>query len=79
MNARPIWTQSGIGPKFIRSRVNGALKRNFQDLRIDHHSSPAGEIHLYKFVLIDRFARHSLCYPWQISPWPPSAEFFKTL
>ena len=25
MNARPIWTQSGISPKFIRSRVNGAL------------------------------------------------------
>ena len=25
MNARPIWTQSGTGPKFIRSRVNGAL------------------------------------------------------
>ena len=25
VNAKPIWTQSGIGPKFIRSRVNGAL------------------------------------------------------
>ena len=25
MNARPIWTQSGTGPKFIRSRVNGTL------------------------------------------------------
>ena len=25
MNARPIWTQSGIGPKFLRSRVNEAL------------------------------------------------------
>ena len=25
VNAKPIWTQSGISPKFIRSRVNGAL------------------------------------------------------
>ena len=24
VNARPIWTQSGTDPKFIRSRVNGA-------------------------------------------------------
>ena len=25
VNAKPIWTQAGIGPKFIRSRVNEAL------------------------------------------------------
>ena len=25
VNARPIWTQSGTGPKLIWSRVNGAL------------------------------------------------------
>ena len=25
MNARPIWTQSGTGPKFIRSCENGVL------------------------------------------------------
>ena len=25
VNARPIWTQSGTGPKFIRSGVNGAI------------------------------------------------------
>ena len=30
------------------------LNRNFYDLRIDHHSSPAGEIYLYKFALRDR-------------------------
>ena len=26
VNATPIWTQSGTSPKFIRSRVNGALR-----------------------------------------------------
>ena len=25
VNAKPIWTQSGIGPRFIQSRVNEAL------------------------------------------------------
>ena len=38
MNARPIWTQSGIGPKFIQSRVNGALILSLGTLKID---SPA--------------------------------------
>ena len=30
MNARPIWTQSGSGPKFILSRVDWALKSQGQ-------------------------------------------------
>ena len=34
VNARPIWTQSGIGPKFIRSRVNGALVFLFTEANV---------------------------------------------
>ena len=34
MKARPIWTQSGTGPKFIRSRVNGALNSHTKKLYI---------------------------------------------
>ena len=30
VKARPIWTQSGTGPKFISSRVNGALNSHTQ-------------------------------------------------
>ena len=34
VKARPIWTQSGTGPKFIRSRVNGALNSHTKKLYI---------------------------------------------
>ena len=55
------------------------LNRNFYDLRIDHHSSSAGEIYLYKFALRDRL-QDILCvthgkFPLDLHP----LNFFKTL
>ena len=48
------WSLSSLNLQGLMVKTQADLKRNFLDLRGDHHSSPAGEIYLYKFALIDR-------------------------
>ena len=57
MNARPIWTQSGTGPKFIRSRVNGALIRGASSFMIYLNGAVTSPL---MYIELDRFLKRLL-------------------